>query len=443
MHNLRRFFPQPSIAIVTGACALIAIAAAWTFVPLQTHSGPLELQTILTLLLAAAILLTYNFPLHLRLGSKIYMSSVVYFLLACLLPLPLALSAGAIGCLAGELSVRSKTGNYPSDIATIVSRLVIVLLLTSIVAHLPVHGVEAHGVLFVAAAGIMWIGEHVSVPLIFYPITGERPATIVKTMVKEGGLIEGSELLIGLLGVYAARQEVWSLALLVLPTGLVYYSFKRAKEMDDGTRHTLESIADTVDLRDPYTGGHSRRVTEYAREILSSMGKVGPEVDLIIWAARVHDIGKVAIPDGVLNKPAALTDEERTVMESHSERGAEFLSRYPQFERGIEIVRHHHERWDGKGYPHKLRGTEIPFGARVIAVADSYDAMTSDRPYRRGMAPARAAAILREGRGTQWEGAIVDAFLRGIADQIDTDRPAGTGLRLVTLEDIPATAALA
>jgi putative nucleotidyltransferase with HDIG domain len=170
-------------------------------------------------------------------------------------------------------------------------------------------------------------------------------------------------------------------------------------------------------------------VTDYCRAILAEMSLNGPEVDLIVSAARVHDIGKIAIPDAVLNKPAPLTPEERTLMESHAERGAEVLRRYKDFARGVEIVLHHHEAWDGSGYPHRLKGTEIPFGARVMAVADSYDAMTSDRPYRRGMPVARAAGILREGRGRQWDQQVVDAFLRTIAAQLE--QPARPALQVV------------
>src|SRR5581483_2790892 len=110
---------------------------------------------------------------------------------------------------------------------------------------------------------------------------------------------------------------------------------------------------------------------------------LGPEASLIISAARVHDIGKIGIPDDILKKPGKLTSRERAIIESHAARGADLLVRYPDFARGKAIVRHHHERWDGKGYPDGIRGLEIPLGARVIAVADSYDAMTSDRPYRR------------------------------------------------------------
>lgn len=105
-------------------------------------------------------------------------------------------------------------------------------------------------------------------------------------------------------------------------------------------------------------------------------------------------------------------------METHPDRGAGLLARYPDFAPGVDIVRYHHERWDGAGYPHGLKGQEIPFGARVIAVADSFDAMTSDRPYRPGMPVSRAVEILRAGRGQQWDPAIVDAFLRSITDQL-------------------------
>jgi HD-GYP domain-containing protein (c-di-GMP phosphodiesterase class II) len=150
---------------------------------------------------------------------------------------------------------------------------------------------------------------------------------------------------------------------------------------------------------------------------------VGAEVDLIISAARVHDIGKIGVPDHILNKPGPLTPEERAIMETHPVLGADLLLRYPDFMRGVDIVRHHHESWNGTGYPSKLAGYAIPFGARVIAVADSYDAMTSDRPYRRGMTPARAAQILREGRGKQWDTSIVDAFLESIADLLEAPIP--------------------
>jgi HD-GYP domain-containing protein (c-di-GMP phosphodiesterase class II) len=252
---------------------------------------------------------------------------------------------------------------------------------------------------------------------------GEHPWTVIVAGLRDMGLAEGAQYLIGILGALAAAQERWSVVLLLLPTTVLYFTFRYLKEMREDTRRLLESMADTVDLRDPYTGGHSRRVAEYSAQILTSLGLHGPEVDLIVTAARVHDIGKIGIPDAILNKTGPLTPEERAIMETHAERGAELLVRYTDFSRGTAIVRHHHENWDGTGYPHRLKGTTIPFGARVIAVADSFDAMTSDRPYRKGMPVEKAARILREGRGKQWDEGIVDAFVQSLSDQIAQETP--------------------
>jgi HD-GYP domain-containing protein (c-di-GMP phosphodiesterase class II) len=137
-----------------------------------------------------------------------------------------------------------------------------------------------------------------------------------------------------------------------------------------------------------------------------------------VLAARIHDIGKIDIPASVLQKPGRLTPEERALIETHPDTGADMLLRYPGFGRGVDMIRFHHEAWDGSGYPRRLKGTSIPFGARAIAVADSFDAMTSDRPYRKGMPVYRAAMELQRGRGRQWDPACVDAFL-AVLPEID------------------------
>ncbi|HVA92528.1 MAG TPA: HD-GYP domain-containing protein [Chloroflexota bacterium] len=161
----------------------------------------------------------------------------------------------------------------------------------------------------------------------------------------------------------------------------------------------------------PALSAHSSRVAEFSEVIVRALHCRGEDADLIIAAARLHDIGKSKVPTDVLNKPGPLTPAEWEVMRAHAEIGANALQDCPAFAKLAAIVRHHHERWDGRGYPHHLRATDIPLGARVIAVADSFDAMTSDRPYRRGMRAAEARTVLRLGRGTQWDAVIVDTFL--------------------------------
>jgi HD-GYP domain-containing protein (c-di-GMP phosphodiesterase class II) len=134
------------------------------------------------------------------------------------------------------------------------------------------------------------------------------------------------------------------------------------------------------------------------------------EVELIRLASRVHDLGKIAVPDEVLHKHGRLTEAEFALMKKHPDTGAEILAKFPEYRRGRELVLAHHERIDGRGYPRGLSGTAIPLGARVMAVADAWDAMTSDRPYRTALEHGVALAELMRGRGTQWDADAVDAF---------------------------------
>jgi HD-GYP domain-containing protein (c-di-GMP phosphodiesterase class II) len=273
-----------------------------------------------------------------------------------------------------------------------------------------------------SVAAIMFLCDIVTGSFEIAPMIGASPRRVVAILLRESSLTEGVQYMLGILAALAALEQPWSLVLWVLPLCIIYQSFRHLKEMHEGTVNLLESMADAVDLRDPYTGGHSRRVAELAAHILREMHITGPEVTLICSAARVHDIGKIGIPDDILNKPGQLTHQERWVMDSHPERGAALLVRHRDFARGIDIVRCHHEHWDGSGYPAGLKGLDIPFGARVIAVADSFDAMTTDRPYRKALAVVEAASILHEGRGQQWDPAIVDAFLKYLLkDQQDAD----------------------
>jgi HD-GYP domain-containing protein (c-di-GMP phosphodiesterase class II) len=225
--------------------------------------------------------------------------------------------------------------------------------------------------------------------------------------------------MIAILGALAADEFIWSFPLLFVPTAIAYIAFKSVKEAGNETLRLLEDMADTVDLRDIYTGGHSRRVAELVHQILDQLNIFGHEASIIEIAARLHDIGKIGISDEILKKPAKLSAEEMGIMQTHSETGANLIAKYKDFSRGALMIRHHHESWNGNGYPGNLRDYNIPFGSRVIAVADSFDAMTSDRPYRKAMSKEIAIQILLEGRGKQWDPSVVNAFLTAINLQSD------------------------
>ncbi|HYN89394.1 MAG TPA: HD-GYP domain-containing protein [Ardenticatenaceae bacterium] len=429
MPRLRALTPQPVVGVVVSALALLALAGTWLGTPAALPSLADPRVGLTALFLYAGIVVACCFPIHIRLHTKVFVAGVPLYLAVVLLPPHVAGVVVGAAFLTGELIQRPKTGNYPSDIATSVGRGVIVALAGGAIAHLRPTGGLAHADLLVATAIAMLAGELITSGLEIAPMSGEPPFRVIIAIAREAGLAAAIQNLLGMLGALAALHYPWALALLALPTAIVYLAFKRAKEMHQGTRQILESMADAVDLRDPYTGGHSRRVAALSEGTLRELQIMGPEAELIVAAARVHDIGKIGVPDEILKKPGRLTDDEWAIMNKHPILGAELLTRYPDFARGAGIVRHHHERWDGQGYPDGLKGHDIPFGARVIAVCDSFDAMTSDRPYRHGMSAFEATRILRGDSGKQWDPVIVEAFLKSIADQVE--QPASAAVQFL------------
>ncbi len=223
---------------------------------------------------------------------------------------------------------------------------------------------------------------------------------------------------IGVLIVTAYVQSPWGVLVVALPLVMVYYSFRASQELRQQTVNTIEYLADIVDKRDQYTFEHSKLVADYAQRIALHLGLPFDQVNAIVLAARVHDLGKIAIPDRILLKPGPLDPDERRIMQEHSALGAEMVGRLTLYKAGRDFILHHHERLDGKGYPAGLRGAAIPLGARILAVADSFQAMTSDRPYRKAMPIATAIAELEAGRGSQFDTAIVDAFLAVLKEEM-------------------------
>jgi putative nucleotidyltransferase with HDIG domain len=246
-----------------------------------------------------------------------------------------------------------------------------------------------------------------------------------------------------------------ALAVVLLPLAIV--SFLAIKttlgRLDDTNKHlievnalhlsTIETLAMAIDAKDQVTHGHIRRVQRFAVGLAEALGVVDHrQLRAIEAAALLHDMGKLAIPEFILNKPGRLTAREFSVMQTHAAVGADLLSSidfpYPV----VPIVRHHHENWNGSGYPHGLRGAEIPIGARILAVVDCYDALTSHRPYRPAMAPEIALEILMQRRGTMYDPLVVDAFV-GVHGRLNaaTDRhPLPAALLASQPESVEVTA---
>jgi hypothetical protein len=176
----------------------------------------------------------------------------------------------------------------------------------------------------------------------------------------------------------------------------------------------VDVLARAVDMRDDYTGRHSAHVGRLARRVGERVGMAAGELGLLECAARLHDVGKLGVPDAILQKPGPLNQKEWAVMRHHPEWGAEMVARVPGLEELAELVAAHHERWDGDGYPHGLAGEGIPLASRVISACDAFEAMVSRRPYRAPLSVATAIAELTAGAGSQFDPEVV-AALRAVA----------------------------
>ena len=195
------------------------------------------------------------------------------------------------------------------------------------------------------------------------------------------------------------------------------YAFRIAS-FEENQREQVISMACTLvsllDLRDSYTGGHSNRVAEYNRGTAVTLGLSYSDTNNSVMAGLLHDIGKIGVPDHVLLKQGKLTDEEFELIKKHPEFGWMALKSVREFEEVSLMLLHHHERIDGGGYPGKLKGAQIPLGAKIIAVSDSYDALTTNRPYRTARSQGEALEELVRCRGTQFEPEVLDAFVKWI-----------------------------
>ena len=195
--------------------------------------------------------------------------------------------------------------------------------------------------------------------------------------------------------------------------------FEKTRENEELFLHVVESLADAIDAKDNYTKGHSGRVAQYAKEIAQRYGYDEKQQELIFMMGLLHDVGKIGVPDEVINKPGRLTDEEFNRIKEHPVIGHKILSNIRKMPELADGARCHHERYDGNGYPEGISGENIPEKARIIAVADAYDAMTSNRSYRGVLPQEKVRAEIEKGKGSQFDPRFADIMLEMIDDDKD------------------------
>jgi hypothetical protein len=217
----------------------------------------------------------------------------------------------------------------------------------------------------------------------------------------------------------------WTTLLFGLPLLTVRVAYQRFVEMREMFTQTIGALAEAVDKRDPFTSKHSQRVRSISVDIGRQMRVSAGELEALEWGGLLHDVGKIGVPDNVLLKQGKLTREERITMNAHPVLGAQIIGPVDRLAPELPVIRHHHEWYNGSGYPDRLMGDEIPKLARILHVADAFEAMTADRPYRKALSTEQALAELRKFAGVQFDPEIVDAFVKTTwADDVrDTGEP--------------------
>jgi HD-GYP domain-containing protein (c-di-GMP phosphodiesterase class II) len=218
-----------------------------------------------------------------------------------------------------------------------------------------------------------------------------------------------------------APDELTRLERLARQTELAIRSVRQRESLTRFAFDTALALTEAIESRDPYTGGHCHRLAEHASHIATTLALPQQEIEVVRMGAALHDVGKIVVPDAILKKPGKLTPDEFAIVKQHCYSGGQICKRVPFLMNVYPIVYHHHERWDGQGYPDGLRGERTPTGARIVAVADAYDAMTTDRLYRQAMPHEAAIDILKDGAGSQWDPTVVRVFLETI--QVPAAKP--------------------
>jgi hypothetical protein len=380
-------------------------------------------------------------------SSSHEMGSVVHMASLLLLPYPLSVITITLSKLPGELYLRATGGRRSWKGVTVNTG---ATLLSVAAAGFGFHALrgddyiwrgDAHAIMAIPAllalAGLYLFVEHAVVTGAIALTSNERPLSVFRGILGDMFVPELSLIFVGIVfAVLFHFSPVLSL-FVVVPMVLSVRSFESVSRLERETVEAVLKMSESIDYRDTGTYEHSKRLADFTRRLAAASGLTPEHVQDVVLASRVHDLGKIGIGNEILLKDGPLTPEERTIMEEHPKIGADILSSYSAFEGSVDIVRHHHERWDGNGYPDRLKGEQIPIGSRIISVADAFDSMTADRPYRRGMSVDDAVERLKAGMGSQFDPLVCATFIQMlIEDGMYVPPEPAPDLRIVTSEAV-------
>ncbi|MBI2846209.1 MAG: HD-GYP domain-containing protein [Chloroflexi bacterium] len=417
-------------AIVSAGVAVVV----WLF-PNQSLTTLQEMGTVF--LLGALLFTSGFFPIHIN-KTKFLMTTAAEF--ACILILSPAWATWTVAAatflfLSAQHNSRLKNPwavTLFNTAGIALPTAAAALLYRSLVGTDQFFLTSWSSLLAVSLAGLVFFVTNTGIHTVFQSLMEKKPVLHLWLITYQGILLHWA--LLGLLGVMTTilhHTLWWSMILLAIPTAAVYQSAKKVtRTLKLQTKESVQVLADLVDMRDPYTFGHSQRVALTSIELARRLGLPEEEMETIYTAARVHDIGKIILDPSILRKPGKLTEEDWIEIRKHPKVGADILAPFPELEAGREIVLQHHERYDGRGYPNGNKGETIPLGARILAVADSLDAMTSDRPYRKALPIDVVMGEFERNAGIQWDPKVTSTLLAILNKHSEKERavvPLGLG----------------
>jgi len=410
------------VSILGPLSALVASIGLYTDVTGQ------ELLWAGMLLLLATI--AERFPLHLTHKTNINVTAAAFMVMLLLLPSWLPGLLALIATIAAQVLRRAEVMEALFNIGQTVLYVTIAALLYDVLRNMQL-GPDVSEFGSVGAIVVVALTMHLlntcMVACAGALQLGLNPIRVWATTIALDWMPHVTLCALGAIAAVLAQDQPLVLPFLALPAVLVHQSVRQTVQLRVDTHEALASLVEVMELRDPYTAGHSRRVAALSGTIARRLSLTAEETDLIEQAGRVHDIGKAGIDSAVLSKPGTLDDHEWMQMKLHPVHGANVVARFAAYQNAARIVRHHHEAWDGSGYPDQLAGEDIPLGARIIAVADTFDALTTNRPYRDALTIATAITILEQGTGQQWDERVVGvmcAYLRELNGELPTFRAA-------------------
>lgn len=399
------------VAIVIATAILLAVALA--FVSLGFNSDTMSSVAFFALLAFAAHLLAYQLPN----GSFGNISFIPYMAAVAVAPTFATALGTALSVLAGEVFQRRLPIKALFNVAQYTGSVTIASLVYIGAGGLPLSDGLSHSLIPFAAAFFSYVVTNTLLVSGVIAVSEGRQVRDVWRRLVGGSVLFDLFALPVVLGfgyVFVRYGPTWTLAL-SLPLFGIRQLYKTNYQLERVNEELLNLMVAAIEARDPYTSGHSQRVAAYSRIVAQAAHVTGRAAERVFRAALLHDVGKIHEEFApILRKPGKLTDEEFAVMRSHSAKGAALVARVSQFADLVPAIRGHHEAWNGTGYPDGLNGPNIPVWARIIAVADTVDAMTTDRPYREALQPASVRAELVQQAGRQFDPVIISRLVEPI-----------------------------